>query len=189
MDKFDDNHYIKRVINGEPAAFAPIVERYRDMAYNISLRVVRRPEDAEEVTQDAFIKAYRSLKGFKGESRFSTWLYRIVYNTSVSYLRKKGREVLYDSSDRHMLKYAELPEDNEMKDDDLLASALKMALDKLPAAEQTMITLYYFEESSIEEIAGIMDLSVSNVKVKLFRTRKKLYEMINHIMKNEVPLN
>jgi RNA polymerase sigma factor (sigma-70 family) len=183
MDMQDDWYYIKKVLTGEPDAFAPLVEKYKNMAYNISLKIVGLPEDAEEITQDSFIKAFRSLKGFKGDARFSTWLYRIVYNSSVSHLRKKRHLVFSENGEREMLRIPD--NDNGSYNDEFMAAALKKAVDGLPVEEQTMITLYYYEESNIDDIAKIMGLSVANVKVRLFRARKKLHDTMQGLMKNE----
>ena len=183
MQNKDDWYYIEKVIKGESASYAPLVDRYKEMAYNISLRIVRRPEDAEEITQDAFVKAYRSLKGFKGDAKFSTWLYRIVYNSSVSHIRRKQRLGIADSKSIDRLRIEDTAEESDQQNDELMVSALKKATDSLPAEEQTLITLYYYDDKSIDEIAGIMNLSVSNVKVKLFRTRKKLHDLIRKISK------
>jgi len=180
----DDWFYIRKVLDGEPAAFAPLVEKYKTLAYNISLKLVRQPEDAEEITQDAFVKAYRSLKGFKGEAKFSTWLYRIVYNSSVSHLRKKQHMVIKDDGEKDILKIPDTgtdPENNE-----IMTKALKKAVDELPLKEQSIVTLYYYQESSIDDIAEITGLSVSNVKVKLFRARKKLYEQLQPVVNSEM---
>lgn len=187
MEERDDSYYISRVLDGQPDAFAPLVDRYKTMAYNISLGIVKRPEDAEEITQDSFVKAYRSLRGFKGDARFSTWLFRIVYNTSVSHLRKKKREIVSDLSDNQLI-HEGINEEGGSGNEELMAAALKNALELLPGEERTMISLYYYQDSSVVEIAEIMDMSVSNIKVRLFRTRKKLYEHIKGVMKNEIYL-
>ncbi len=189
MSNKDDGYYIGEVLNGNTSAFAILVDRHKDMAYNLSYKIVHNSEDAEEITQDAFVKAYRSLARFKGDARFSTWLYRIVYNSSISHIRKKQREIPVDNKSVDMLKYSGLTDEQDPKDDELLAVALRMAVDSLPVQEKTMITLYYYQNTSIEEIAQIMSLSGSNVKVRLFRTRKKLYEHIRSRMKSEVSTN
>lgn len=186
MDNIDDSHYIGRVLGGEPAAYATLVDRHKTMAYNIALRIVRRPEDAEEITQDAFVKAYRSLSSFKGDSKFSTWLYRIVYNASVSHIRKNRREVIMDSSDFKILRHPEMVEEAQPDNNDFMISALRKALDGLPAAEQTIINLFYFEQLSVEDIARVMNLSASNVKVRLFRLRKRLYDLIRAATESRV---
>lgn len=178
MQNKDDWYYIKRVLDGDPDAYAPLVERYKVMVYNISLKVVKRPEDAEEIAQDSFIKAYRSLKSFKGDAKFSTWLYRIVWNSSVSYLRSKKRREIDRNTPQDKIGDFGRADDTEMDDEEQRIVALKRATDSLPADEQMIITLYYYREASIDEIARIMNLSPSNVKVKLFRTRKKLREIV-----------
>jgi RNA polymerase sigma factor (sigma-70 family) len=183
MGMKDDWYYINKVLSGEPDAFAPLVEKYKTMAYNIALKIVRLPEDAEEITQDSFVKAYRALKGFKGDARFSTWLYRIVYNSSVSHTRGKRHMVFSENGEREMLRIPET--DDGSYDDEFKSAALKKAVDSLPVAEQTMITLYYYEESSIDDIAEIMDISVANVKVRLFRARKKLNDIMQDYIRNE----
>jgi RNA polymerase sigma factor (sigma-70 family) len=187
MQKESDRYYIAKVLAGETAAFTGLVDRYKTLAYNISLRIVKQPEDAQEITQDSFIKAYRSLRSFKGDSKFSTWLYRIVYNSSITHIRKKQREAPVDS--REMMNHSGLIDDDGSQNDEFLASALKKAVDSLPADEKTMITLYYYENSRIEDIARVMALSVSNVKVRLFRTRKKLHDQILFFKNNEIAVN
>jgi RNA polymerase sigma factor (sigma-70 family) len=186
MQNKNDGYYIGKVLDGDTLAFTVLVEKYKTLAYNISLRIVKSSEDAEEITQDSFVKAYRSIRSFKGDSKFSTWLYRIVYNSSITHLRKNQREVPVDSG-REFYNYQGVIDDEGSHDDKLLA-ALKKAVDSLPVQEQMMITLFYYDNKSIEEIAKITAISESNVKVRLFRTRKKLYESICLNMKNEVPV-
>jgi RNA polymerase sigma factor (sigma-70 family) len=189
MAEKNDSYYIEKVLGGDTGAFAVLVDRYKTLAYNISLGIVKLPEDAEEITQDSFLKAYRSLRSFKGDSKFSTWLYRIVYNSSITHLRKRQREVPVDAESHKMLKHAGQPDDEGSHQDEMLASALKKAIDQLPATEKTMINLYYFDNSSMEDIARITNLSLSNVKVKLFRARKKLHDLIRSIMNNGILVN
>jgi len=186
MEHIDDSHYIGRVLGGEPAAYAALVDRHKNMAYNIALKIVRNPEDAEEITQDSFVKAYRSLGSFKGSSKFSTWLYRIVYNTSVSHIRKNRREVVMDSSDPFILKHPEMIEEAHPEDGESMEGALRKVLDKLPAEEQTIINLFYYEQMSIEDVAMVMNLSASNVKVRLFRLRKRLYGLVMEATESRV---
>jgi RNA polymerase sigma factor (sigma-70 family) len=184
MENKDDWYYIRKVLDGDPDAFAPLVDKYKTMAYNISLKLVRHPQDAEEITQDSFIKAYRSLKGFKGDARFSTWLYRIVYNSSVSHLRKKQRTVPVEGVEREMINVADTA--HEQENAEFMATALKKAVDDLPEPEKTMILLHYYENSGIDDIASVTGLSVSNVKVRLFRVRKKLHDQMQQLIKSEL---
>lgn len=183
MQNKNDGYYIGKVLTGETAAYSFLVDKYKTMAYNISLRILKRPEDAEEVTQDSFVKAYRALGTFKGEAGFSTWFYRIVYNTSISRLRKKQREMV--SENVEITGNVVLIDDDSSQIDESLTASLKKAVDTLPVSEQAMITLYYYDNRSIEDISKILSLSASNVKVRLFRTRKKLYDQVRLSMDNE----
>jgi RNA polymerase sigma factor (sigma-70 family) len=186
MQNNNDGYYIGKVLAGETAAYSFLVDKYKTMAYNISLRILKRPEDAEEVTQDSFVKAYRALRNFKGKAGFSTWLYRIVYNTSISRLRNKQREMAVENTE--IRNDTVLIDDDSSQIDESLTASLKKAVDMLPESEQAMITLYYYDNRSIEDIAKVLSLSPSNVKVRLHRTRKKLYDKVKHSMDNEFSL-
>jgi RNA polymerase sigma-70 factor (ECF subfamily) len=156
------------------------------MAFTIALRMLKNREEAEEISQDAFLKAYKSLKSFKKKSKFSTWLYKIVYNLCISKLRKKQPDIF--SIDEKEEQNYDLPdttyklEDLEYKDK---KHYLEKAIEQLNEEEQTIILLFYHEDMSIEEIAKIVNLTISNVKVKLFRGRKRLYEHLNQLLKSE----
>jgi len=186
MSSHPDEHYIERVLNGDQSSFAILVGRHKNMAFTIANRILKNREEAEEITQDAFLKAYKSLKSFKQKSKFSTWLYKIVYNLSVSQVRKKKTKVY--SIDDDEKQHFELPEASykmdelEQKDQ---KKYLEKAIEQLSEEEQTIILLFYHQELSSEEIASIVNLSISNVKVKLFRVRKKLYEHLNQLLKSE----
>ena len=184
MEKFDDNFYIEKVLNGQTNYFSYIVEKHKDVVFSIALKVLRNREDAEEIAQESFIKAYKSLNTFKGNSQFSTWLYRIAYNNCMSEVRK--RKIKFTSTDdvqiseeTEEMNFDGIPEENR-------AHYVKDAMEKLPEDEYTLILLYYFEEKTIDEICTITKLSESNVKVKLFRARKKLSAILNELMKDEL---
>ncbi|MBK7028118.1 MAG: sigma-70 family RNA polymerase sigma factor [Bacteroidales bacterium] len=183
MKEQDDIYHVQRVLAGNTAAFAVLVDKHKDLAFNIALKIVRHREDAEEIAQDAFMKAYQSLRSFKGDSKFSTWLYRIVYNAAISHTRKKQQEftqiddrVMSDTTEDDIL------EDLERVDGDLQTKLVNQAIDRLPPDESALVTLFYMEENSIDDISHITGLSVSNVKVKLHRIRKKLYEELQGMM-------
>ncbi len=184
MEQKDDIYYIKKVIDGQSNYFSYLVERYRDIVFSIALKILRNKEDAEEMAQESFIKAYKSLHSFKGGAKFSTWLYRIAYNTCISEVRK--RKIQFISTEDVVIKEEaqemnldEIPEEKRGK-------AIKEAMHQLPENEYTLILLHYFKEQSIEEISRITQLSANNVKVKLFRARKKLYTILHKIMKEEI---
>lgn len=184
MEQKDDIYYVEKVKAGQTNYFSYIVERYQDLVFSIALKVLRNREDAEEMAQESFIKAYKSLHTFKGNAKFSTWLYRITYNNCITEVRK--RKIHFASTDDIEIKDESteinldgIPEENR-------AQAIKKAVEQLPEEEYTLILLYYFEEQSIEEISKVTKLSESNTKVKLFRARKKLYTILSEMMKDEL---
>ncbi len=184
MEQKDDIYYIEKVKAGQTNYFSYIVEQYQDIVFSIALKVLKNRTDAEEMAQESFIKAYKSLHTFKGSAKFSTWLYRITYNNCISEVRK--RKIHFASTDdieirdeTTELNLDGIPEENR-------AQAVKKALAKLPEEEYTLVLLYYFEEQSIEEISRVTRLSESNTKVKLFRARKKLYSILSEMMKDEL---
>ena len=171
------DHYLSKVIEGDVAAYSYIVNQYKNMAFSIALRIVNNREDAEEVTQDAFLKAYNSLKKFNHKSKFSTWLYKIVYNTAISKIRKnKKNSIIRQLADEDIENLnieninnaiIKLDEENQKK-------IINLAINKLSENEKLIITLYYLAEKTINEITEITNFSSSNIKVILHRARKKL---------------
>jgi len=177
MKEQDDIFHVQKVLAGNTAAYAVLVEKHSDMAFTIANKIVRNREDAEEIAQDSFVKAYQSLRSFKGDSKFSTWLYRIVYNAAISHTRRKKQD--FTQLDERMV--GETTEDEIFENLDTLdtehqSKLVNEAINNLPADESAIVTLFYLKENTIEDISQITGLSVSNVKVKLFRIRKKLYE-------------
>lgn len=174
-----DNYYIDCIIKGDVNAYTTLVDRHKRMVYTFAIKMVKVPEDAEEIAHDAFVKAYQSLKTFKQQSKFSTWLYRIVFNECVSHLRKKKLETI--SIDEPRFSYLEAEETEnffkELNDKEQKAILMK-ALEKLPDDERSIITLFYLQEFSIKEIVEITDYTEANVKIKLFRARKRLWEKL-----------
>lgn len=181
---------IEKIILGDTNAFSILINRYKNQAYNIAFRILNNREDAEESASDAFLKVYHNLKDFDKNSSFSTWLYRIVYNNSISIRRKKKDTLdLMDNIklDDENLGEFEISEDIADSFEDNLTiekeksnqlEKLKLAILKLKELEQVIITLYYIEDKSTDEIANITGKSVSNVKIILFRARKVLYNLM-----------
>lgn len=182
MNKLDDTYYIQKTLDGETDFFSRLVDRYSHRIYLLILKIIRQREDAEELTQDVFIKAYKVLSSFKGDCRFSTWLYRIAYNQAISATRKKKHEFLYIEEDT-INNVLDQHVDDALNDNDNseLLSKLGKALEILPPEERGLISLFYTDDHSIEEIAAITGMTEANVKVKLHRTRKKLYVIINEM--------
>lgn len=185
--KETDDIIIERVKAGDKNAYAIIVDRYKDKVYSLVLGIVRNEETAKELAQDIFIKAYSALKKFRKESSFSTWIYRIAYNTAISETRKNKQKVksfdeqLEKASSMSISDTFEEEEKNEMR-----KSILNKAIKQLKDEERLILMLYYFEEQSVEEISQSSGLSQSNVKVKLFRLRNKLKEIMTRMGKTEV---
>jgi RNA polymerase sigma-70 factor (ECF subfamily) len=173
MNPCDDIFYIRQTLDGDTAAFSVLVERYQALVYSIVMRMVRHRHDAEDISQDVFVKAYTSLGNFRSESRFSTWLCRIAYTTAVSHTRRQrpdqaGIEIR-DEHDQI---------DNTDSTTDNLLQQLQHALNQLPAEDAMLVALYYQHNKPVDEIAFITGLSASNVKVRLHRIRKKLHDEI-----------
>lgn len=139
-------------------------------------RVIQNREDAEELTEDVFVKAFQHLESFRGESDFLTWLYRIAYNLSISAVRKKKVEYLAIEDSQLSNVSEEMIQDQlGQTDSSERLDLLDWALEQLPPDDRALILLFYKEDKSIEELAQITGLSIANIKVKLHRTRKKLY--------------
>jgi RNA polymerase sigma factor (sigma-70 family) len=187
MNKTEDLYYIEAVRNGNLQAFSVLVEKYQKLVYTLALKLLKKPEDAEEIAQDTFIKAYQKLDSYEGKSKFSTWLYSITYNACISELRKRRIEFksLDDTriSDQDELKmhdyYREVKKEDQEK-------YLNLALEKLPEDDQVLVTLYYYESQSMDEISVITGLTVSNIKVKIHRARKKMYEFLHEMLHEEI---
>lgn len=187
MDKNSDQIYIDRVLQGDSNAFAQLIDRYKNMAYTLAIKIVRNHEDAEEVAQDSFIKAYEKLASFKGDSKFSTWLYTIVYRNSITRMRKK--KVATSDIDSFVIdnhsEGGDSPQLESLKHDEQ-QKYVREAVNRLPEKDALLITLYYLNENSVEEIEQITGLTQSNIKVRMFRARKKLNESLSFLLKEEV---
>ena len=179
--KHDDIHIIKEVLGGKSEQFEHILNRYSGQVFNLIAHIVPCKEDAEELTQDVFIKAFRQLSSFKEESSFSTWIYRIATNTALSAARKKKHDTINIEDNA----YGDIPDEqlDEALDNDSEEQLQRLsdAIEMLNADERALITLYYMNEKPVAEVASILGLTTSNVKIKLLRTRKKLYLIMNDL--------
>ena len=183
----NDQVYIDSILNGDANAFTVLVDRYKDLVFTLSLRMMKHTEEAEEAAQDTFIKAYKSLNKFKGDSKFSTWIYRVAYNTCLDRLKKNKRQqytVEINEYTEHQVKTIDNALDQiEAKEKQ---QAIQDCLALLPSEDSFLLTLYYFEELSLEEIGKIVSLKPNNVKVKLFRSRKKLATILKQQLEPEI---
>jgi len=180
-----DTHYIEKILQGDHKAFEYLINKYKDVSYTIAFRILRHEEEAEECVQDAFMKVFRSLSSFKEGSKFSTWLYKIVYNTALSRLKSfKGHKTLFVSVDIEEWRTQSNDYDLGLKNDDQ-KRYIHLALEKLEKQDSLLLTLFYLSELSIEEIEEVTSLSISNIKVRLHRARKKLLAELKNILKTE----
>ena len=179
----DEKEIIKNIQQGNVQAFSILVDRHKNMVYSLVLKMIGNVEDAEEVAQDAFVKAFKSIKQFKGQSKFSTWLYKITYFTAINYLRK--HKMLTAPIDMSTFSNNDKSAIEQLNQDDQ-KRYIKKALEYLKPIEKTLITLFYIDEFSNKEIEKITGLSQNNIKVSLMRTRKKLFGIMNKMLNDEL---
>lgn len=176
---------IQKVLAGDIPAYATLVNNYKDMAVALAYNILLNREDAEEVAQDAFVKAYSSLQTFKATSKFSTWLYRIIVNTALNKKKIKVHSMveLTDVNDEHN------PDNNHLLSSYMNAEHRKyiqLAMRSLKDNERICISLFYLSELNVDEINEMTGITTSNIKVLLHRGRKNLYKSLHHYLKNEM---
>ena len=187
QSKLSDIELIEQTLAGNQSAYADLVKRHQRFVFTLAIRFAKGREDAEEIAQDCFIKAYRSLASFQGQSKFSTWLYSIVYTTAMTFLRKKrvatdsiDDENTYIQIENHESGYADNVENKSR------SFYLNQAIEQLLPDDAAIITMFYKGEQSLEEIAQAMGMEANTVKVKLFRARQRLKEKLERNLKQEV---
>src|SRR5688572_32634696 len=183
-----DNEIINRVLQGEQAQYAELVKRYQSFVFTIVLRYTPGREDAEEIAQDVFVKAYRSLADFRGESKFSTWLYTIVTTTCITFLRKKRLPIhSLDNEHRFELAYNQNStfRANQVEQKSKV-QVINEAIKLLSVDDARIITLFYQGEQSLEEIGRIIGVDPNTAKVKLHRARQRLKEKMEKHYAEEV---
>ena len=187
MNTNTDQHFINQVLSGNTNAFSVLVERYKDLVFTLALRMLKHREEAEEVSQDTFIKVFKKLNSFKGDSKFSTWIYKVAYYTCLDRLKtikKEYAKVAIDEFTEHHVKT--LDNAFEAMVEEEKSQKIKQCIQLLPAEDSALLTLFYFEEQSLDEIASILGITANNVKVKLFRSRKKLASMFKENLEPEI---
>ena len=183
-----DTELISQVLHGQQAAYGFLVERYQNFVFTIALRYVKSREDAEEVAQDIFIKAYRSLADFRGTSKFSTWLYTITTTSCITFLRKKKLEV--QSLDNEHVFASTDNIDSGMRANTIEQKSrvdmVNRAIALLNPDDAQVITLFYKAEQTLEEIAQVLGKEPNAVKVQLHRARTRLKEKMQQHFSAEV---
>jgi RNA polymerase sigma factor (sigma-70 family) len=173
-----DNEIIRKVLDGEHQHFAVLVKRYQNFVFTITLRYTENREDAEEISQDVFVKAFKSLKDFRGDSKFTTWLYTIVTTSSITFLRKKKLQT-HSLDNEHVFELAD-SQDSGMRANQVeqksRSAMVNDAIRMLGPEDAQIITLFYKGEQSLEEISQIMGIEPNAAKVRLHRARQRLRE-------------
>jgi len=187
MNATTDQELINQTLKGDTRSFGVLVERYQDFVFTIVYRMVKVREEAEEVSQDTFIKAFESLASYRGEAKFSSWLYSIAYRKALDSIRKnkknKTSEIIDDITEGEIDSIDNALHFLEVKE---RKKTIQECILKLSEEEAAIITLYYFDDQSVREIAVITKLSEDNVKIKLYRSRKKLFSLLKHFVLPEI---
>jgi RNA polymerase sigma factor (sigma-70 family) len=183
-----DIDLISKVLQGDKGAYAQIIKRHQRFVFTLALRFSKCREDAEEIAQDSFIKAFRALATFKQNSKFSTWLYSIVYTTSMTFLRKKRLDTTSIDDETIVIQLEGQVSDHAVIDVEHKSKMhyVNLAISQLAPVDAAIITLFYQGEQSLEEIAQALGMEANAVKVKLHRARHRLKEKIEGILKQEV---
>ena len=192
-DREVDQQLVERAQRGDKRAFELLVSKYQRKLGRLLSRMVRDPAEVEDVTQEAFIKAYRALPAFRGDSAFYTWLYRIAINTAKNYLVALGRRAPttteFDHEDAENFEEAEALRDSATPESELhgkqIASTVNRAMDALPEDLRTAITLREIEGLSYEEIASLMNCPIGTVRSRIFRAREAIAAELRPLLGTE----
>ena len=183
-----DSEIISLVLKGDHNAYALLVERYKSYVFTLTLRFTKNREDAEEVSQDIFVKAYRSLADFKGTAKFSTWLYTIVNTTCITFLRKKRLDIK-SLDDERMFEVADSQDSGfraNQVEQKSRQNMVNQAIAMLNPDDAEIITLFYKNEQSLEEISQILGVEVNTAKVRLHRARARLKDKMEKHFTEEI---
>jgi RNA polymerase sigma factor (sigma-70 family) len=172
---------IDRILAGERNLYATLVDKYKSYAYTIAMKILENRPEAEEAAQDAFVKAFQYMKNFNRQAKFSTWLYRIVFNTAISYKRKSKPAL--QSIEKSIIEYSERADHNAEQDDKQVF--ILQAMNKLNEADRLAIQLFYMNEFSMEEVAEMMGQNINTIKVRIHRARVRLADELKGILKQE----
>jgi RNA polymerase sigma factor (sigma-70 family) len=181
MTNDPEHSRIERILAGEHHLYAEMVDKHKSYAYTVAQKILQNRPDAEEAAQDAFIKAFHHLADFNRQAKFSTWLYRIVFNTAISYKRKHRQKL--QSIENTIVEYRE--ESNAMLERKDRKKYIDLAMERLNAADKTALTLFYMEEFSLDEIAEITGMQANTAKVRIHRARQRLADELKNLLQKE----
>lgn len=189
LTTMNEKALIEKILQGNSSAFSMLIDSHKDRVFSLALRVTGNREDAEEVLQDVFLKVYDNLARYEGNSKFSTWLYSIAYNTAVSKIRSEKRhENEFGIDDYRKVDAKDLVEVLEPMRREQQRKYLRKAMEQLAKDEALLIELFYLNEMKVTEIVEIMGETEGSIKVKLHRTRKKLHKLLTLELKDEVDM-
>ncbi len=187
MSNNNDQYYIDKVLKGEDNAFSILIDRYKNLVFTLCYRIIKDKEYAEEAAQDTFLKVYKSLAKFKGEAKFSSWIYRIAYNTSLDKLESiKRHSDSLSSINIDEYEFADMDSTMDILENNEFNSQIKSSIKKLDKEEAFILTLYYYEDMSMQEIADITGHKANSIKVKIHRSRQKLMIILRKQLPKEI---
>jgi len=184
MPELSDKELIESTLNGNDSSFSQLMNRYQDLIYTLAVRIIKNDQIAEEVAQDTFVRAYKSLKSFEYKSKFSTWLYKIGYNLSLNALKKENRsKEFFSDQDLQESEMGGKLDDNyksllDITDEENISELLNQCIEELPAKYGSVLTLFHINQLKYEEISKITGNPIGTVKSYIFRGRFLLRELI-----------
>jgi RNA polymerase sigma factor (sigma-70 family) len=181
-----DHELIHAVLAGNMIAFQTLVSKYKNMVFSLVYNILLNKEDTEEITQDSFIKAYKGLPGFKRESSFSTWLYRIAVNTALNKKKIQSFSITPIDDLNEIEDYNNLYTSLEQYENSDRKKYVQEALKQLKDDERICVTMFYLNELQVNEIHELTGFSVANIKVLLHRGRKNLYTQLERLLQSEI---
>lgn len=183
----DDQPNIDAILSGDSKEFSILVDTYKNVVFTVALRMLKNREEAEEVAQDTFIKVYKSLGKFKGDSKLSTWIYRIAYNTCLDRLKKSDRNknnLAIDEIEGFEIKSVDNALDGIVKSEK--AQLVRNCIEKLSPKDAVLVTLFYLEEKNLTELGEILNANENSVKVALFRAQGRLAKLLKQYLEPEI---
>jgi len=181
---------VQLIVSGDSQEFSKLVDDYKNLVFTVALRMLKNTEEAEEIAQDTFIKVFKSIKSFKGDSKFSTWIYRIAYNNCLDRLKKIRKTQAISSFDE--ISGIEITELNTVLDvieKEEKSKLLKKCMELLSTTDCALLTFFYFEEKKLNELSKILNLPENTIKVRLFRARTRLATIVKERLNPEILQN
>lgn len=181
---------IAAILAGDSNEFSALVEQYKNVVFTVALRMLKNREEAEEVAQDTFIKVFKSLGKFKGDSKLSTWIYRIAYNTCLDRLKKSGRDktnIAIDEIEGFEIGHVDNALEGMIKSEK--GELVRRCIKKLSPKDAALLTLFYLEEKNLNELGEVLKMNENSVKVGLFRARGRLAKILKENLEPEIIRN